>query len=330
VTTNGHNLSDQTFLPVVSNQIPSFSPTSLLQHNKMQKPHNMLYCVVLLASRLQNSKDGLQLTQGFPSSQTVQLKQYLNPSLSSTARFSRRRPYELNPTTEEKQKLNGKSGDKSVGSSETQASGINGDVTGKVLYKKYESPPSPPPPLMIGDFNASAQVIELMDEISRRINEGSTELVQNITNVVDEQMTQLPESAANELAEYLGDFVTKIQKAQMEEVQRQMEELEKIFVSPLERVAFSDAPLFELDQKKVQKIPKDVEFEYENKEERNLILTGANSTLTRSARMRTAEIIRNFNVAPMYYSVALLYRWFRKASVNDNAILSVFLGMRFI
>jgi hypothetical protein len=277
---------------------------------KMHKLQYILYFAVLLVSRLHTSKDGIRLVQCFTSSQTQ----------SSISRSCRRRPNGFYSTAQEKQKVNGKGGNKSAGRDESQASGVNGDVDGKALDKdKASQSPTPPPPLMIGDFNASAQVIELMDEISRRINEGSTELVQNITNVVDEQMTQLPESAANELAEYLGDFVTKIQKAQMEEVQRQMEELEKIFVSPLERMAFSDAPLFELDQKKVQQIPKDNEFEYENKEERNLILTGANSTLTRSARMRTAEIIRNFNVAPMYYSVTLLYRWFRKASVSGCA-----------
>ena len=172
--------------------------------------------------------------------------------------------------------------------------------------------------MMIGDFNASSQIMELMDEISRRINEGSTELVQNISTVVDEQMQQLPESAAQELAEYIGDLANKIQKAQQEEVERQLEELEKIFVQPLERVAFSDAPLFELDQNKPKPVvveidPTQKEIEEERKK---LVFVGVNSTLPRSARMRTSEIIRNFNVAPLYYSVTLLYRWFRKASVS--------------
>ncbi|KAL3902756.1 MAG: hypothetical protein SGILL_010709, partial [Bacillariaceae sp.] len=160
----------------------------------------------------------------------------------------------------------------------------------------------------------------------RRINEGSTELVENITNVMDEQLTQMPDSAAQELAEYLADLANKIQKAQMEEVQRQMEEFEKLFVSPLERVAFSDAPLFELDQKKVQKINYTIADEA-LKEDRELILAGANSTLSKSSRLRTGEIIRNFNVAPMYYSVALLYRWFRKASYPSVYLLSAYKGL---
>jgi hypothetical protein len=169
---------------------------------------------------------------------------------------------------------------------------------------------------MIGDFNASIQVMDLMDEISRRINEGSTELVQNITNAVDEQMNQLPESAALELTEYFGELAKKIQRAQQDEVQRQMEELEKLFVVPLERVAFSDAPLFELDQKKQERISSVVSSSEDESSDRELILAGANSTLYKSSRMRTSELIRNFNVAPLYYSVALLVRWFRKASVS--------------
>jgi hypothetical protein len=170
--------------------------------------------------------------------------------------------------------------------------------------------------MMIGDFNASTQIIELMDEISRRINEGSTELVQNISSVVDEQMQQLPESAAQELAEYIGDLANKIQKAQQEEVERQLEELEKIFVQPLERVAFSDAPLFELDQNKPKPVEVDPIQKEIEEERKKLVFVGVNSTLPKSARMRTSEIIRNFNVAPLYYSVTLLYRWFRKASVS--------------
>jgi hypothetical protein len=221
----------------------------------------------------------------------------------------RRRFHGYYATKEEKRTVNGENDvlDSDSNTTTLQDAPINGDVH---------------TPIMVGDFNASSQVMQLMDEISRRISEGSTELVQNITNVMDEQMTHLPESAAQELTEYLGDLATKIQKAQMEEVQRQMEELEKIFVFPLERVAFSDAPLFELDQKKVQQ-KNYTALDDSWREDRKLILAGANSTLFRSSRMRTGEIIRNFNVAPMYYSVALLYRWFQKASVSTLMVLEL-------
>lgn len=142
-------------------------------------------------------------------------------------------------------------------------------------------------------------------------------------------MSQLPESASEELTQYLADLANKVQKAQQQEVQRQMEEFEKLFVAPLERVAFSDAPLFELDNSKVKKeqAKSGMSSEYAEFTERDLVLAGANSTLTKSARMRTGELIKNFNVAPLYYSVALLYRWLRKASYPSVYLLSAYKGV---
>ena len=242
------------------------------------------------------------------SSSTISTPRHTSVTTSLVSSYNHRRrrsrSHGYYATTEEKQTSNGSTSVLDKNTTKLEEAAINGDV--------HVS--DAPAPMMIGDFNASAQVIELMDEISRRINEGSTELVENITNVMDEQLTQMPDSAAQELTEYLADLANKIQKAQMEEVQRQMDEFERLFVSPLERVAFSDAPLFELDQKKVQQKNYTVADEA-LKEDRKLILAGANSTLSKTSRMRTGEIVRNFNVAPMYYSVALLYRWFRKASV---------------
>lgn len=48
-----------------------------------------------------------------------------------------------------------------------------------------------------------------------------------------------------------------------------------------------------------------------------------------SKRMRTAEIMRNFNVAPIYYTVALCMRWIQKASVPPMAILVFFRGIAY-
>jgi hypothetical protein len=175
----------------------------------------------------------------------------------------------------------------------------------------------------LSDFNSS-HVSEMLDEINRRIMDGSTELIQNITTVVDEQMPQLTESAAQELTEYLGDLAVKLQKAQQDEIQRQLDELEKLFLAPIERVAFSDAPLFELDQN--SKALNDTLTEV-RAEDRELILAGENSTLRSTSRMRTSELIRNLNVAPLYYSIALLYRWFQKASYPSIYLLSAYKGM---
>jgi hypothetical protein len=103
-------------------------------------------------------------------------------------------------------------------------------------------------------------------------------------------------------------------------MERQLADLEKMFIQPLEQIAFSDAPLFE---KADSKAPIQEEIDDEEK----LILSGANSTLSKTKNMRTAEIVRNFNVAPFYYSVALLGRWFSKASYPSVYVISGYKGL---
>jgi len=174
----------------------------------------------------------------------------------------------------------------------------------------------------------AADVNGILDELSQRINDGSTEIIENITSVLDEQLTQLPDAKAEELTEYFAEVADKIQKAQQEEVERQMEELEKFFVSPLERVAFSDAPLFDLKEPKQDNFNRTDSAEMEIQ----LILAGANSTLKKSARQGTTrELFQNLNVAPFYYSVALFYRWASKSkqtlTLPSVALLSAYKGM---
>jgi len=48
-----------------------------------------------------------------------------------------------------------------------------------------------------------------------------------------------------------------------------------------------------------------------------------------SKRMRSAEILRNFQVAPLYYTIALCMRWIQKASVPPLAILMFFRGIAY-
>ncbi len=187
------------------------------------------------------------------------------------------------------------------------------------------------------DFNAShytesvvANLTQMMDEISLRINEGSMELFENLTLVMDSKLAeQLPESAVSELSNYISGIAKELQRTQQQELQRQLEELEKRFVQPLEQIAFSDAPLFDMEKK--QPIPNE-DLEREEAEQRSaiqreLVLAGKNSTLDKSSRMRTREIVSNFNIAPLYYSVALLYRWARKVSYPSVALISTFKGL---
>mmetsp|Transcript_14109 Transcript_14109/g.26920 ORF Transcript_14109/g.26920 Transcript_14109/m.26920 type:complete len:1114 (+) Transcript_14109:190-3531(+) len=48
-----------------------------------------------------------------------------------------------------------------------------------------------------------------------------------------------------------------------------------------------------------------------------------------SKRLRTAEIMRNFNVAPIYYTIALCMRWIQKASVPPMAMLMFLRGLAY-
>lgn len=184
------------------------------------------------------------------------------------------------------------------------------------------------------DFNAShytesvvANITEVMDEISRRINEGSMELFENLTMVMDGRLAdQLPDSAVSELTEYISGIAQQLQVAQQQELQRQLDDFEKLFVEPLEQIAFSDAPLFDMDKKK-PKTKEQLEREEAAKRramQNELVLAGSNSTLNKSARMKTRELISNFNVAPLYYSVALLYRWAQKVSYPSVLLVSAF------
>lgn len=175
----------------------------------------------------------------------------------------------------------------------------------------------------LDEFNAT-HVTEVLDEINRRISEGSTELLQNITNVMDEKLVQLPESAARELSQYIGDLANKMQSAQQKELQRQLMELEDLFVKPLEQIAFSDAPLFMEDGKKKAGMEDEDKAEQRRRQQEELILAGQNSTLAKTSRMRTKEIFQNFDVAPLYYTVALLYRWGSKAAYPSVALLSLY------
>lgn len=173
---------------------------------------------------------------------------------------------------------------------------------------------------------ASSMVLDVEDliaEIDRRVSDGSTEIMESLTSGIDEKLTQLPDAAAMEFSTYLSDMAKQVQKAQQEELQRQLSAMEARFSRPFEELAFSDAPLFE--KKAIKTLSKDDTIDADQMVDRDsLILTGVNSTLPQTRRLRTKEILKNFNVAPVYYSIALCLRWVRKASEPSIYLLSIF------
>jgi ABC1 atypical kinase-like domain len=175
---------------------------------------------------------------------------------------------------------------------------------------------------------AAEDISQLMDEINARVSNGTANLLRDLTYDLDEKLVRLPEKSANELMAYLADLADKIRIAQETELERQLVELDRRFRRPLEDLAFSDVPLLEPMKSSWIGALEDDEDEkrrralVDSREE--LILMGANSTLGRTRRMRTSEILRNFNVAPLYYSMALLVRWAGKASYPSVYAISLY------
>lgn len=167
---------------------------------------------------------------------------------------------------------------------------------------------------------AAEDVLDLMNEISERMENGSKEMLGDLNDVMEEKLERLPEDSANEFANYITELTETIQAAQQRELERQLSVIEAKFVKPLEQFVFSDAAIYDGGNSEA---PRE-----ERKEQRSkLVLAGANSTLSASRRLRTKEIIKNINVAPFYYSVALLSRWFRKVGYPPIALLTALRSM---
>lgn len=172
---------------------------------------------------------------------------------------------------------------------------------------------------------APSDFMDLMEEVNSRVVSGTAEILSNLTLGLEDKLVQLPDTPAKELSIILTELSSEIQRAQKTELTRQLADLERRFVKPLEDLAFSDVPLLEA-KKKQKTAPVNVSVDGSNITSiapDNLVLMGKNSTLEQTGRMRTSDILRNFNVAPFYYSIALLARWARKASYPSIYLLSI-------
>jgi hypothetical protein len=182
-------------------------------------------------------------------------------------------------------------------------------------------------------------IVKLMDELNDQIIAGSNELLKNMTDIVEDKLSVISTNSNNsnnnttssELTMLLLNMTRDVQTAQQKEIQRQMDEIERLLVRPFEDFAFNDAALLQPASKNdatVDTVWTEEERRRKLEEHRReLVIAGANSTLAESSRrMRTAEIIRNLNVAPLYYSITLFLRWFRKVSAPPLAMLAVLKG----
>jgi ABC1 atypical kinase-like domain len=160
----------------------------------------------------------------------------------------------------------------------------------------------------------------LMEEINSRIANGTEDLLQSLNMGLGEKKLRVPEQSAEEFMAYLSDLAENIRQAQEDELNRQLAEFDRKFREPLESLAFSDVPVY---NKRPNSRSSPGELTTVPSRD-DLILMGKNSTLEKTRQMRSREIMKNWNVAPFYYSVALMIRWARKASYSSIYLLSAF------
>ena len=191
----------------------------------------------------------------------------------------------------------------------------------------------------------SENVTLTIEEMNRQMTDGTKDILGNMTEILEEKLLVQPAAQQQAMAQqssdvlqYIAELNEELTRAQKREMERQMMELEKVFVRPLEDFAFNDAKLSTLSSSSssssaaAKAASREVDEETKKREledhRRELILTGANSTvLETSRRLKTSEILRNLNVAPLYYSITLLFRWINKVKGPPMAALSFFRGL---
>lgn len=218
---------------------------------------------------------------------------------------------------------------------------------------------TPPPPSLLTYLQSandtaatvSSDLTVLLDSLNRDIIAGSNLLFSNLTEALREttlinpsntttslssssfpslssSKANLTDDVAEELTTYVTKVLTDIQKAQQREMERQIREIEKFVLKPIEDLAFSDAELYQPSIP--PPFPRNEEDDNDKeKHRRSLVMRGVNSTLSStSRRLRSTEILNNLNVAPFYYSCALFLRWVRK--VGDPPRLAALSMMKLI
>ena len=166
-------------------------------------------------------------------------------------------------------------------------------------------------------YMAADEVTEFIEELNTRFTTDTAKFLKNITQDMEDKLVGLPSQSTNDLSKILTDMTRDIQRAQQRELERQLKAIEKKLVEPLEDLAFGDVPLLDSAKAKSKKSETSKNPNAtDDLEKHELILIGKNSTLALTSRKKTAELISNWNVAPAYYSIALLSRWVRNLSVD--------------
>ena len=209
---------------------------------------------------------------------------------------------------------------------------------------------------MVYEFGRN--VTEMAEEMNRRMSEGTRDLLGNVTDLIEgSDLNGLNEGGTYpglggaggagagaggtgggagppDLADpaavvrYLSDLNEEVAAAQRREMERQMLELERLLVRPFEDLAFSDAKLVVAREVGDDAAGGGADGADGGGGGARRRIFGTNSTLVESSRaLRTSEIASNLNVAPLYYSITLLLRWFQKARGPPLAALRSLAGL---
>lgn len=176
-------------------------------------------------------------------------------------------------------------------------------------------------------YLAAEDVSEFIEVLNDRFTRDTTDFLKNITTDIEDKLVQLPSQSSREVSQILADMTRDIQKAQREELERQLKTIEKKLAGTLEDLAFSDVPLLEKKKVGTSRASASKSKTIDGPSPNELVLIGANSTLAISSRKTTRDLLANWNVAPFYYSIALLARWFRKASYPSIYLLRIGKGL---
>jgi predicted unusual protein kinase regulating ubiquinone biosynthesis (AarF/ABC1/UbiB family) len=176
------------------------------------------------------------------------------------------------------------------------------------------------------------EILGLIEEINEQITESSSHIFGNMTKTYISETVQekikkgepVPDDTASQVFNLLTQLTKDVQNSQQKEVEKQIAEIEKKILVSLEGLAFSDAALYSKGEDDDNPIVEKMSDEEKRKLRSELVLAGPDSTLAESSRrLRSSEIMRNISVAPFYYSITLLLRWFRKVSAPPLAVIAL-------
>jgi len=159
---------------------------------------------------------------------------------------------------------------------------------------------------------AQKAVDEVTRELARIINDSIDDLWtrnQNITKAIEQQVESLTKESAlsaNEIVDTFTEAIAELQEDQRSQLVNMQNKAEKKIVELVEDLAFADSAIMNPEQQSD-------DISNKNKKIVNNLPHQIDSSIDVSKTMRSREMMRYWKVAPLYYTVALFFRWINKA-----------------